>query len=442
MKKAVSVLIVLTILLLHVFPAGAAVAVSSSPPDLESEAAVLMDANTGQVLFEKNMNQQLYPASITKIMTILLGLEYGNLNDTITMSHQAVYSIERGSAHIALEEGEQITMEQALMAAMLPSANDASNGIAEKISGSVPEFVKLMNKRAAETGALNTHFANANGLHDDDHVTTAYDMAMITKTALQNDQFRRIFGTVQYQIPPTNKKTQTRYFWTEHKMMKPGKYQYDGAIGGKTGYTKEAECTLVTAARKGDRELIAVVLKSSTNGVYNDTKKLLDYGFDEFVAAPVMLPAVTADNFQGSPDSLKIVQQMVDQVNNSQYSRLLYQNIDPADIMINYTTTQDHNTSSSQLKVELSLQNPSAYMCSTIGSILLDFPPPAAKSTFWITVLHIVLLIIKIIAGIAIALFSLKFYIKYKKRRKGRSYGVINTTIRRETSVNYSRTKN
>lgn len=441
MKKAVSILTVLIILFLHVFPAGAAVTVSSLPPVLESQAAVLMDANTGQVLFEKNMNQQLYPASITKIMTILLGLEYGNLNDIITMSHQAVYSLERGSAHIALEEGEQITMEQALMAAMLPSANDASNGIAEKISGSVPEFVNLMNKRAAEAGALNTHFANANGLHDDDHVTTAYDMAMITKTALQNDQFRRIFGTVQYQIPPTNKKTQTRYFWTEHKMMKPGKYQYDGVIGGKTGYTKEAECTLVTAARRGDRELIVVVLKSSTTGIYTDTKNLLDYGFGEFVASPVQLPALTANNFQGSPDILTTAQELVDQANASKYSRLLYKDISPEDIRISYTTIQNPDTSNSQLKIDLYLQKPNAYMCSTMGSILLDLPPPRTNSAFWGTVLHIFLLMIEIIAAIAIILFGLKIYIKYKKRKR-RRYGVIDTTIKGGTRVSYSRTKN
>ncbi|MEA4925316.1 MAG: D-alanyl-D-alanine carboxypeptidase family protein [Syntrophomonadaceae bacterium] len=438
MEKSLSILIALIITFLFVFPAGAADI--SPPPVLESEAAVLMDAKTGQILFEKNMNQQLYPASITKIMTILLGLENGNPDDMITMSHQAVYSIERGSAHIALDEGEQITMEQALMAAMLPSANDASNGIAEHIGGSVPEFVKLMNQRAAAAGALNTHFANANGLHDNEHVTTAYDMAMITQEALMNEQFRRIFGTVQFEIPPTNKKTEPRYFWTEHKMMKPGKYEYDGVIGGKTGYTKEAECTLVTAARRGDRELIVVVLKSSTSGVYNDTKALLDYGFDEFVDASVMLPAVTADNFTGSSDGIQVAQELLDQTNGSGYSRLLHKNIDPEDIQIDYTTIVNPDTSDSQLKIDLYLKNPSAYMCSALGSILLDIPRPAAENTIWSTALDVTALMFKIIAVIIIALYGLRFYIKFKRRRR-RGYGVIDTAIKRGTRINYSRTK-
>jgi len=431
-KKRISIFIALIITLLSAIPAWAGAI--SLPPALESEAAVLLDAKTGQVLFEKNMDEQLCPASITKIMTVLLGLEYGNLNDVVTMSHQAVYSIERGSAHIALDEGEQITMEQALMAAMLPSANDASNGIAEQISGNIPEFAKLMNKRAADAGALHTHFANANGLHCDEHLTTAYDMAMITKEALMNEQFRRIFGTVQYEIPLTNKKTEPRYFWTEHKMMKPGKYQYDGVIGGKTGYTKEAECTLVTAARKGDRELIVVVLKSSTSGVYNDTKMLLDYGFDEFVATPIMLPSVTADNLAGFPENIKTAQDVINQAIDVHYSRLLHKNINTNDIVVDYTMVEN------QLRINMHLPNNSELMFSDLGSILLNIPPNMASASLWSTVLYITLIIIKIIVAIAIGLFALRLYIR-NKRKKRRGYGVLDTTIRRGTRVNYNKNK-
>jgi serine-type D-Ala-D-Ala carboxypeptidase (penicillin-binding protein 5/6) len=437
-KKSLTIILVLIITIYCSRPAFAADTVY---PSLESESAVLMDAQTGQVLFEKNMNEQLYPASITKIMTILLGLEYGNLQDIITMSHQAVYSIEKGSSHIALDEGEQITMEQALMAAMLPSANDASNGIAEQISGSIPEFVKLMNKRAVEAGALHTHFANANGLHDDEHVTTAYDMAMITKAALTNEQFRRIFGTDQYEIPPTNKKTEPRYFWTEHKMMKPGKYEYDGVIGGKTGYTKEAECTLVTAARKGDRELLVVVLKSTTSGIYDDTKALLDYGFDEFAATPIMLPAVTADNFDGSSGSIKTAQELVNQANDTQYSRLINKNININDIAVDYSIVDNPDPASAQLRINLHLLKPSAYMCSTLGSILLDIPRNTTHSTLGSILINIALWIIKIIVAITIGLYGLRFYIKYKKKRR-RGYGVIDLTKNRGTRITYTRTKN
>ena len=151
------------------------------------------------------MHTQMYPASITKILTVLLGIENGRLQDKVTMSREAVFSITRGSSHIALTDGEEITLEQALYAAMLPSANDASNGIAEHISGSIEDFAVLMNKRAREAGAINSNFVNPHGLHDEEHVSTAYDMAMITRAALRNDTFRQIFGTVRYTIPPTNK---------------------------------------------------------------------------------------------------------------------------------------------------------------------------------------------------------------------------------------------
>ncbi len=171
---------------------------ASSTPQLVSESAVLMDAKTGQILYEKNMHTQLYPASITKILTILLGLEHGQLQDTVIMSREAVFSILRGSSHIALTDGEEITLEQALMAAMLPSANDASNGIAEHISGSVKDFAVLMNQRAQEAGAINSNFANPHGLPDEEHVSTAYDMAMITRAALQNDKLEKYWVQVRY----------------------------------------------------------------------------------------------------------------------------------------------------------------------------------------------------------------------------------------------------
>ena len=296
MKKILVILAAILLATAYVLPVYTA---ENSYPVLESEAAVLMDAQTGQVLFQKNMDEQLYPASITKIMTVLLGLENGHLNDTVTMSREAVFSVERGASHIALDTGEQITLEQALMGAMLPSANEASNGIAEHISGSIPAFVKLMNQRAVQAGALHTNFTNANGLCTIDHVTTAYDMAMITKAALLNDEFRRIFGTIKYDIPPTNKQPEIRHLYAEHKMLESGRYEYDGVIGGKTGYTQESQNTLVTAARRGDRELIAVVIKSLNSAVYTDTKALLDYGFNDFRAVPILLPAVTAANLTG-----------------------------------------------------------------------------------------------------------------------------------------------
>ena len=203
------------------------------------------------------------------------------MNDTITMSEAAAYGIEAGSSSIYAETGEVFTVEQALMALMLESANEMALAIAEKTSGSVKKFVELMNQRAAQLGCENTHFNNPNGLPDETHYTTANDMIKIAKAAWYNPLFRKFVTTQVYEIPPTNKQPETRYLLNHHKMMSGQSYAYDGVLGGKTGYTNDAGCTLVTYAKRGNSVLVAVVL-NSTNGAFPDTTSLLDYGFDHF----------------------------------------------------------------------------------------------------------------------------------------------------------------
>ena len=264
-------------------PAGATSGNKGDPPELISESAVLIDADTGQVLFEKEMDKQQFPASITKIITVTLALENGKMADTITMSDEAVFSVARNTSHIALTPGEEITLEQAAYAAMMVSANDACNGIAEYVSGSIPEFAKLMTEKAKEWGAKGTQFNNANGLKDDQHYTTAYDMAMIMRHALTNETFRKIIGTKTYDMPPNNKQKDTRHFTNQHSMLTDPKFEDPGIIGGKAGYTTAAKYTLVTAAERDGVTLIAVVMKSpKLNDKYKDTSALLDYGFENF----------------------------------------------------------------------------------------------------------------------------------------------------------------
>lgn len=250
-------------------------------PNIEGQSAVLMDAVTDTILYSKNAKDKLYPASITKIMTALLACEYLNMDDTITMSQEAAYGIEAGSSSIYAETGEVFTVEQALMALMLESANEMALALAEKTSGSVKKFVELMNQRAAQLGCKNTHFNNPNGLPDETHYTTAGDMMKIAKAAWYNPRFRKFVTTQVYEIPPTNKQSETRYLLNHHKMMPGQSYAYDGVLGGKTGYTDAAGSTLVTYAKRGNSILIAVVL-NSTNGAFPDTTSLLDYGFDNF----------------------------------------------------------------------------------------------------------------------------------------------------------------
>ena len=167
-------------------------------PKIEGQSAVLMDAVTDTILYSKNADDRLYPASITKIMTAFLACEYLDMNDTITMSEAAAYGIEAGSSSIYAETGEVFTVEQALMALMLESANEMALAIAEKTSGSVKKFVELMNQRAAQLGCENTHFNNPNGLPDETHYTTANDMIKIAKAAWYNPLFRKFVTTQVY----------------------------------------------------------------------------------------------------------------------------------------------------------------------------------------------------------------------------------------------------
>ncbi|MDO5540517.1 MAG: hypothetical protein Q4F83_10670 [Eubacteriales bacterium] len=250
---------------------------------VNADSAILIDGNTGAVLYAKDVEKKEYPASITKIMTTLIALEKGNLSDVVTFSENAVYSIEFGSSHLGLTEGEQLTLEQCLYGIMMASANEISNAVAEHIGGSIDEYVKMMNERAAQIGCTNTHFVNVHGLHEEDHYVCAKDMALIMKEAMKNEKFREIIQTVEYDYPETNKVKEKRYFMNHHKMLFEEGMVYDGCLGGKTGYTDEAWNTLVTAAERDGQFLIAVVLRSPGLYVsYEDTKVLLDYGFEHF----------------------------------------------------------------------------------------------------------------------------------------------------------------
>ncbi|MDO4633169.1 MAG: D-alanyl-D-alanine carboxypeptidase family protein [Eubacteriales bacterium] len=281
----------------------------------DADAAIVMDAQTGAVLVGKNIEKTEYPASITKIMTTLLALENGNLKDTVTFSENAVYSIEPGSSHLGLTEGEKLSLEDCLYGIMLASANEISNAVAEHIGGSVENFAEMMNARAAELGCTNTHFVNPHGLHDENHYVCAKDMALIMQAALKIDKFREIIGTTEYHFEETNLVKEKRYFLNHHKMIQDNEegLLYEGCLGGKTGFTDDAWNTLVTADERDGMELIVVVLR--VNGLYEsyaETKQLLDFAFANFTKSTVTnAEAVTSGvEFTGISDEeeLKKVQ--------------------------------------------------------------------------------------------------------------------------------------
>ena len=251
-------------------------------PDILSRAAVLIDAKTGQILYEKNKDEKLYPASITKIMTLYLAATSDN-TELAKASETAVKAVPRDTSNIAIDFNEEFSLDQLMYAAQLMSANDACNVIAEHVAGSMEDFATLMNKTAKQFGTRNTNFVNANGLMDKNHYTTAYDFALITKNAIKNEEFLKVFSTLEYSIPYTNKKKEERNMVAQHRMMHWPQYAHLGVVGGKAGYTTESQHTLVTYGKKNGMEVIAVVLKCPDfNGVYKDTEKLLEFAYNNF----------------------------------------------------------------------------------------------------------------------------------------------------------------
>lgn len=251
-------------------------------PDVYADGAIVMEASTGLILYQKDIYSAYYPASITKIMTTLLAIENCNLNETMTMSHAAEWDVDFNSSRIGLVEGESLLLKDALYGVMLESANEVSYGVAEHVGGGdINTFLKMMNDRAKELGAVNTNFTNPHGLHDDNHYTCAYDMALISRAAIALPEFRTITGTRTYTIPATNKNV-ARPLANHHRFIKKT-MNYDGAIGGKTGGTTEAKTTLVTFAQRNGLTLIAVVLHVDTGvHAYEDTAKMLDFAFDNY----------------------------------------------------------------------------------------------------------------------------------------------------------------
>jgi len=257
---------------------------------LTAEAAILMDAKTGQILFEKNAHVLFEPASTTKIMTCLLALEHLALDQVITIDPISPYT---GGSRIFLIEGELITVEQLLMALMLNSANDASVALAIEIAGSVEEFAVMMNDRARELGARNPRYENPSGLHGPNHFATAYDLAVVSQFAMQNPDFRRIVRTIHYTIPETNKQEERNYLLNTNRMLHDRHSRisvrgilrapyYYGTTGIKTGFTPQAGGALVASAMRDGTEFITVVLGSTVDDRFSDSIILLDFGFENF----------------------------------------------------------------------------------------------------------------------------------------------------------------
>lgn len=302
-------LITIFILILIIYSAPISFAsVNESDLEITSEAALLIDTNTGKVLYGKNENEKKYPASITKILTAILVIENCNLDDKVTVSYDAISIVPSGYSVAALQVGEELTVEELLKVLLIHSANDAANVLAEHVAGSIESFASMMNSKATELGCKNSHFVNPSGKHEKDHYSTATDIAIIMKYCMQNPTFKNIASSKSCIIPATNK-YEERVFTNTNELLNvdtreiESNYYYKYAIAGKTGYTTEAKNCLVSIAKKDNLELICVVLGAgkTANGLsarFIETKKIYEYGFNTYTIAKLREQGAIAKQIQ------------------------------------------------------------------------------------------------------------------------------------------------
>lgn len=253
---------------------------TNSEPNINAESALLIDNKTNKVLYSKDMNRKMFPASTTKILTAILVLENHSLDEKVTASYNAVMTIPSGYSTASIQIDEVLTVEQLLELLLVHSANDAANVLAEYTGGSIDSFVAMMNTKINELGLSDTHFTNPYGLQDNNHYTTAHDLAIIMQYCLKNDDFRKIAGQASCAIPSTNKSEPRKYSSTNELLIAGNSNYYPNLIAGKTGYTSEAGECLVSAAYNDNLELVGVILNS--NSRFKDTRSLYNYGYTNF----------------------------------------------------------------------------------------------------------------------------------------------------------------
>lgn len=285
-------------------------AVTSSPldanwpsgPSVSSETAILIEAETGTILYEKNAHQQMYPASITKLLTTLITYEMCELDENVTFTQEALATIPYDSSRIWVDRNEYMSVEDCLAAILIMSANDVAAGVAEHIGGTLEAFADIMNERAEELGCLNTHFINAHGYHDPDHYTTAYDMAKIGQAFFDIDLLCTFAKERNFKHGPTEGQPDPIDEWNKNQLLATRAYEYEYLVGSKTGYTSDAGQTLISCAQKDGMKLICVVMNAVSPEQYKDTVSLFDFGFSNFTTANVSendSTYVTADSSYG-----------------------------------------------------------------------------------------------------------------------------------------------
>lgn len=257
-------------------------------PAIGAESAILMEMNTHTILYAKNIDEKMYPASTTKILTCLIAAQNCDLNDKVTFSHAAVYEVPSDGSNMGMDEGEIITLEQAMYGVLVGSANEAASAVGEHVAaclGKEPTaeaFAAIMNEKVKELGCKNTHFVNANGLFDENHYTSAYDLALIGCEFFNNEMLCKMSSTPNYNIPPTATQPDDIWINSKNKLLKTRELAYPYLLGSKTGFVSQSRQTLVSGAEKDGMKLVCVVFKEETPYQFEDTIKLFNYGFENF----------------------------------------------------------------------------------------------------------------------------------------------------------------
>ena len=397
---------------------------------ITGKTACLMDADTGTILYSKGIDAQRFPASITKLMTALIVAENCSLDDQVTMTETGMADAYAGSSNCNPQLGEIFTVKECLELLLIKSANDIASQLAEHTAGSVQNFATMMNEKAILLGCTNTNFVNASGLEDPNHYTSARDMAIIMRAAIQNDTIREIMGMPSCTIPATNMSDE-RYYTTHNLLMQlDSEYYYEGCLGGKTGYTDISQSTLVCYAQRNDMTLIGVVMGApETQSNASDMITLFDYGFNNFyrseaipgascisggtVTLPYGLEAsqltlTAADNGENKDFTLTVDDHIIGRgsMTASEYSRITGESIDSS------STVQDPSSATSQSAVTSS--------GSAVGTSENNGSSTVSDDSTKNPVIYAIMIILGIAILVGIIYIIQKNRIQKKRRRKRR----------------------
>ena len=407
-------------------------------PAIGAEAAILMDANTGAILYEKNIHSRLYPASITKLLSTYIAVQECELDEMVTFSEDAVHSIKWWEdANMGVYPGSSLTVEEVLYGILVGSANEAAYAIAEHISGNLDNFAVLMNQTAKKLGCENSNFVTPNGIHNENHYTTAYDMALIAKAFFSNETLTKMSATTRFDVPVTKTQTREGLILTAKSQLLPGKpYAYSSLVGTKTGYTDQARQTLVSCAEKNGLKLICVILKEETPAQFTDTIELFNYGFDNFEAIHLneIDNQYSIDNHFFTRDiDLLGSSKTILSLNKNDYivlpntltvenltSKVSYDDKDDSSVAcINYYYK---NYLLGKIDVELAIDKPVFFDFGNQNNSTINIIEKENQNTIYVNVIHLLVafILITIFFTIIFSIQSLAINKKIAKRRKNK----------------------